>query len=135
MADDVLTRLTERFGAKPTTAEDENPVESDAGAFGFLRGARDRGLMLEFRLKDGRVCAYSYSLLDRLVYDPSDGLRLRFAGQEVHVTGRRLNERNSSISLVEAVIRHRATWIKEASRADGFAATASDILVDSIRLP
>ena len=36
----------------------------DFGAFGWLRGIRDRAIMLEIRHRDGRVPAFGYAWLD-----------------------------------------------------------------------
>jgi hypothetical protein len=135
MNDEVVARFAERFAVKPALAADEAPAEESTGAFGFLRGARDRALMLELRFKHGEIHAFSYSLLDRLSFDPSDGLRLKFAGQEVHIMGQRLNDRSSGIGLIDAVLKHRATWIQEASRADAMAPFAAGPLIESIRMP
>ena len=135
MNDKVMMRFSDRFAAKPAAEPEPEAEVISLGAFGYLRGVRDRALMLELRLKDGCVHALSYSLLDRATLDPSDGLRLRFVGQEVHITGQRLNDRSSGIGLFEAIVRHRATWIQEASRADTFAPSAFGPLIEAIRMP
>jgi hypothetical protein len=48
---------------------------ADLGAFGFLRGVRDRAVMLELRWKDGSVVAFAYAWLERAGFDPSEGSR------------------------------------------------------------
>jgi hypothetical protein len=133
MNDEVLTRFAERFAtaAEPQAAESEQ--EENAGAFGFLRGARERALMLEFRLKDGRALALSYALLDQASFDPSDGIRLKFSGQEIRLAGRLLNERSGpSAPLFDAIVRHRVTWIKESSRAELLETRPNVLIVESI---
>lgn len=75
--------------------------------------------MLELCKKDGSSIALSYSVLDRAVFDLSDGVRLRFPGVDVHIVGRRLNDSvDRCLRLYELLLRHRVTWIQEASRAD-----------------
>jgi hypothetical protein len=133
MNDDVLTRFVDQFtsSADPQPVEEES--EENAGSFGFLRGARERALMLEFRLKDGSSVAFSYALLDRASFDRLDGIRLRFAGQEVHVKGQSLNHRSGSRArLFDAILRHKVTWIQESNRAELLQAPTGALFVDSI---
>jgi hypothetical protein len=136
MNDEVLTRFADRFAAaaEPQAADSEQEV--NAGAFGFLRGARERALMLEFRLKDGNSKAYSYALLDRATFDASDGIRLRFSSEEVRVTGQALKGGSGSgaASLFELILRHKATWIQESSRADYLQTQPGSPIVESISI-
>ena len=135
MADETLTRFLDRFAPPPEeSAVEEAEPETDAGAFGYLRGVRDRALMLELRLRDGNVVALSYALLDRADFDPSDGIRLRFAGQEVVIRGRRLQDPIGGVRLFDMVCRHRATWLREGSRSDSIGETNDRTHVDAIRL-
>lgn len=133
---DVLTRFADRFAQTAESLVAEEGQEENARAFGFLRGARERALMLEFRLKDGRVVALSYALLDRATFDPSEGIRLRFAGEEVRIAGQALNERLPSgvQPLFELVLRHKATWIQESSRADFLQAQPGSPIVELISI-
>jgi hypothetical protein len=41
----------------------ETEAPDDLGAFGWLRGVRDRALMLELRRKDDSVMAFAYAWL------------------------------------------------------------------------
>lgn len=134
MNDSVLSRLSERLGATETLNASED-LEEDVGAFGCLRGLRDRALMLELRLKDGRIVALSYALLDRATFDPSDGIRLQFSDQEVHLSGRALNQPSpAGLSVFSAIVRHRASWIRESSRADAFESLTGVTIVESISI-
>ena len=49
-------------------------------AFGFLRGVRDRAIMLELRHRDGRISAVGYAWLSGAEFDPSAGITLSFGG-------------------------------------------------------
>ena len=46
-------------------AHDEAEALQDLGAFGWLRGVRDRAVMLELRQKDGGIVAFPYAWLER----------------------------------------------------------------------
>lgn len=136
MSDKGLARFTDRFSVAPEPAAAQPDAESEevsAGAFGYLRGVRDRALMLELRFKDGSVIALSYAMLDRASFDPSDGIRLRFPGQEVLIAGQHLNE-GRGVGLFDAIVRHRAVWIREASRADLLDTRRAGAIVEAIRL-
>jgi hypothetical protein len=112
--------FAERLRKEPEVIESAEP-EASVSAFGYLRGVRDRAPMLELRKKDGSSIALSYSVLDRAAFDPSDGVRLRFPGADVHLVGRRLNDPvDRGLRLYELLLRHRVTWIQEAGRADAY---------------
>ena len=116
-ANSVLDRYTNRVASSESV-----PLEADAaddlGAFGWLRGVRDRAIMLELRRKDGKVTAFAYAWLERAEFDPSDGITLHFAGKEVKITGRNLNAENQpSIRLFNGILRHRVPWVQEADGA------------------
>lgn len=112
----ILKRYT---GGK--AAIDESLVENDAeplddlGSFGWLRGIRDRAIMLELRHKDGTITAHSYAWLEKAEFDPSDGITLHFGGKTVRITGRNLNaESRPNVRLFSGIARHRVPWIQEA---------------------
>lgn len=133
MNDRPPMKFTDRFAPpQPPPPVDDDP-QDDVGAFGFLRGVRDRALMLELRFKDGGAIAVTYSLLDRVTYDASDGIRLYFPRWQVRITGRSLNEsHNGRMRLFDAIQRHRATFIQEASRADLMEARPGVPVIESI---
>lgn len=136
MNDKGLARFTDRFSQAPEPEAPQHEAESEevsSGAFGYLRGVRDRALMLELRFKDGRVIAFSYAMLDRASFDPSEGIRLRFPGQEVLIVGQHLNK-GRGVGLFDALVRHRAAWIQEASRADLLSSRGDGPLIDAIKL-
>jgi hypothetical protein len=87
----------------------------DLGTFEFLRGIRDRAVMLELRHRDGRVTRLIYAWLRCADYDPSDGITLNFGGETVKITGRNLNvEVRPNVRLFAGIVRHRVPWIQEA---------------------
>ncbi len=65
--------------AKPGAEETDAP--DDLGAFGLLRGIRDRAISLELRLKDGSIEAFPYAYLSHARFDPSEGIELQFGGK------------------------------------------------------
>jgi hypothetical protein len=131
----VLQRYVTGRDSRPGVAG--NHAEADAcddlGAFGWLRGIRDRAVMLELRRKDGSIVAIGYGWLDRVQFDPSEGITLSAAGQKIRIRGRNLNaEIRPSVRLFEGIARHRVPWIREADRSAGLQAGDRDTVVDSI---
>jgi hypothetical protein len=105
----------------------------DLGAFGWMRGIRDRAVSLELRRKDGSILAIGYGWLERVQFDPSEGITLSAAGQKIRIRGRNLNaEIRPSVRLFEGLARHRVPWIREADRSAGLQAGDRDTVVDSI---
>jgi hypothetical protein len=92
----------------------------DLGCFGWLRGVRDRALMLELRRKDGSIAAFPYAYIERIDFDPSQGITLQIMGKHVRIKGRNLNgESRPEVRLFNGITRHRVPWIQEhASRMD-----------------
>jgi hypothetical protein len=115
----VLSQFTSRLAAAPEKNEAEPETDAgqvdDLGAFGWLRGIRDRAIMLELRRRDGSVVALGYSWLERIDFDSSAGITLKFAGQTVRIAGRNLNaELRPNVRLLDGLCRHRVPWIQEA---------------------
>jgi hypothetical protein len=116
MSDD-LQRL-KQFRAMPG---DSSELEEDdvSGVFGFLRGLKDKALMLELRLKSGNSESFSYAMLDRVSYDPTTGITLHFGVNTVHIYGQRLKtEVRPNVNLYEGLLRHRIAWIQESGQAE-----------------
>lgn len=135
MAETLLERLS-------STRRESEPRDYDAdelldlGSFGWLRGVRERAIMLEFRLKDGRITAFSYAWLERASYDPSKGITLRFAGTEVHVSGRNLDvEPRPTVQLFAGIVRHRVPWIAESSAAGSMDLCKKSLVIERIFVP
>jgi hypothetical protein len=105
----------------------------DLGAFGWLRGIRDRAIMLELRRKDGNILAVGYSWLERAEFDPSSGITLHVGDTKVHIAGRNLNGTpDTTFRLFEGLTRHRVPWIKEGGQADFLGTEHTTCLVESI---
>jgi hypothetical protein len=115
--------------------EGEDDTLADLGAFGWLRGVRDRAVMLELRRKDGSSVALAYAWLERADFDPSDGIMLKFGGSTVKITGRNLNaEARPNIRLFAGIVRHRVPWIQEADRPMAMGAGREAVVIEAISL-
>jgi hypothetical protein len=133
----VLAQFTSKLA--PTRSqtdpspETESGQEEDLGAFGWLRGVRDRAVMLELRRKDGSVVALGYSWLERIEFEPSSGITLRFAGQTVKIAGRNLNtELRPNVRLLDGLCRHRVPWIQEADEPSSLRADRRAIVIEHV---
>ena len=132
MNESVLQKYT---GRRPEDLAFERQTDDvdGTGAFGWLRGIRDRAVMLELRKKDGSILALSYSWLERAEFDPSKGITLHMAGRAVRIKGRNLNKATAErVGLFEGISRQRIPWVAETGSASGFAKPESDVLVAAI---
>jgi hypothetical protein len=136
MIDKVLSRYAKPHSELEVTPATEPDMPDDLGAFGWLRGVRDRAIMLELRHKDGRVTALGYAWLERADFDPSEGITLRFTGQTtVRIAGSNLNaESRPTVRLFSGIVRHRVPWIQEAGGADAMEAPSGKTVVEVIKL-
>jgi hypothetical protein len=133
MTDRLLDKCTKRPATDAPKPESETDESENCGCFGWLRGVRDRSLMLELRKKDGHVLAVGYSWLERVEFDPSEGITLHLPGRKVKITGSGLNtDARPTIRLFDGIIRHRVPWIREAGRAESLKSDADAVVVESI---
>ena len=118
MSDRLLERVVRRRAANTN----DDPILEDAddlGCFGWLRGVRDRSIMLELRKKDGHTLAIGYAWIERVELVPHEGITLHLPGRKVRITGSGLNvEARPTVRLFDGIIRHRVPWIREADRAE-----------------
>lgn len=129
----TLSRLVGRPGLDAYLREPEEGSCEDLGCFGYLRGVRERAVMLELRKKNGNILAIGYSWIERIEFDPSSGIVLHSAGQRVSIAGRHLNgPEGATAKLFEAMTRHRVPWIHEVERVRELAAGGDVCVVDSI---
>lgn len=131
----VLHRFAPKVGATPggPSLVADLDATDDLGAFGWLRGIRDRAVMLELRRKDGEILAVGYGYLDHAAFDPSQGVTLSVAGKKIRIKGRNLNaEVRPTVRLFEGIARHRVPWVQEADRGSGMAADERDTVIDAI---
>lgn len=135
MTDRLLDKYTSRVGRGGTAAADASPARpeseeiEDHGCFGWLRGIRDRAVMLELRKKDGRILAIPYGWIERIEYDPDKGIVLVCGGKSISISGHGLaSDAPAASSLLSGLIRHRVPWVRE---APGMLATSgqSDLCV------
>ncbi len=141
MSDSILDRFTDAqnrpddfWHRRPLTA---SPVEDaepdDLGTFGWLRGVKERALMLELQRSDGNILAIGYSWLERAEFNPSSGITLHAAGRQVHLRGRNLNaEVRPAVRLFQGLVSHRVPWIRELRRADEFSKLEHIAVVECI---
>ncbi len=132
MTDSVLQKLASRTGESAELSLEAEQLD-DLGAFGWLRGVRDRAVMLELRKKDGNILAVGYAWLDKAEFDPSQGITLSLGGQKIIIRGRNLNaETGQNARLFQGICRHRVPWIQEADEPTAMEARNSAVLVEEI---
>ena len=135
MTDRTSDSYAGREGVKGTNGADRHDEQEvdDLGTFGFLRGSRERATMLELRKKDGSILAVGYGWLEKLEFDPSDGITLHLPGQTIRIKGRNLNQEvHPKVRLYEAICRHRVPWLREAEEAESFTAAEQEVMIESI---
>lgn len=135
MTDRLLDKYTKRVPASdaPPT-ETESDEAENLGCFGWLRGVRDRSLMLELRKKDGHVLAIGYSWLERVEFQPDEGITLHLPGRKVRIKGSGLNaDSRPTVRLFDGIIRHRVPWIRECDRTELLQFSDGGATIDSIR--
>lgn len=137
MNDSILNQFAPRSAVsmvRPDAQTDPEAVD-DFVTFGYARGARERVVMLEFRKRDGSVVALGYGWLERIEYDPSGCITLRFAGQTVKLHGRNLNaEARPNVRLVDGLVRHRVPWVREAGEPESMKAAPASVVVEEITI-
>ena len=120
---------------RPGPAEDDPDAADDLGAFGFLRGVKERAVMLDLRSRTGTRVAFPYTLLERVSFDPSDGLTLRFLGATVSVRGRNLAKPTpAGVSLLDALHRHRVPWLAESDELRAAVMSADAVVITGLEL-
>ena len=135
MSDKILERYSGRRSS--TDAEVAGGSEADGsedlGAFGWLRGPRERAVMLELRKKDGNILAIGYGFIDRIEFRPSDGITLHSGSQKITIKGRNLNaESRPQVRLFQGLTRHRVPWILERDVSSKLQAEQSAVIVEAI---
>ena len=132
--DGVLKNYATRIdpeGAEADLLDQE--VAEDLGCFGWLRGARERAVMLVLRKKSGDCLALSYGFIERIEFNPSEGIAITTATTTVQVKGRNLNsEVRSGVRLFEQLTRHRVGWIQEVGQAAAMQVLEKTCVVESL---
>lgn len=141
MSESILKRYTGRTveslaDARPVQTSGpatESDAADDLGAFGHLRGLRDRAIMLELRKKDGSITAIGYGYVERVEYEPSEGITLHVLGQKIRLRGRNLNaEIRPAVRLFEGITRHKVAWVRESDPRESMTAADGDTVIDVI---
>ncbi|MCC7390169.1 MAG: hypothetical protein IT431_15530 [Phycisphaerales bacterium] len=118
MQDSLVERYARRNPPLDPPAPEPEVTEADMGCFGWLRGVRERALMLELRKKDGHILALGYAWIERIEYQPERGITLHSPGRRVLLQGSGLNrEVRPLVSLFGGLLRHRVPWVREDDRA------------------
>jgi hypothetical protein len=120
-------------------APQSDDEECETPSFGFLRGIRDRALNIEFRRsKEGDEVSFPYCWLGLTRYHPSVGIQILFTGSELYLVtlrGRNLNSCMSGVSLYDrGLLRHRVTWVREASRDESRLLPESTCIIERIEI-
>lgn len=114
--------------------------ESEGRCYGYLRGVRERALVLEFRRqKEGDTVAFPYGWLGPSRYHPSLGILLVFSAGElfgVRIRGRNLNkESEKGISLFDrGIAKHRITYVSEMQEKESHTAGDQECVVERIEI-
>jgi hypothetical protein len=110
--------------AGAATKKEAEAEEVSCGAFGYLRGIRDRAAGLELRFRDGNTVWFPYGWMGPCRYDPSQGLLLKFSGDLVYLVLIRgsnldlpLNDGHMNLTA-GGLQRHRVVWIREMPKED-----------------
>jgi hypothetical protein len=130
MSDSVFNRYKAKIGDDPQPGEPE--AADDFVAFGWLRGIRERAVMLELRHRDGSSTAFGYTWLEKAAFDPSEGITLYFAGKKVRIIGRNLNGEISPLArLYHGILRQRVPWIQQADLSATITASDKNCLIET----
>jgi hypothetical protein len=127
--------IASRFAARsgPEGQESEEVVCDNLGCFGWLRGIRDRALMIELRKKTGVIQAIGYPWIERMEFDPSEGITLHLTGRQIKIRGKHLNgSAEFTARLFTGLTQHRVPWIQEMSMDGAFLVEGSACRVESI---
>lgn len=135
MSDSLLRKYTgsQLVEERVDLLDTEGEILDDLGVFGWLRGARDKAIMLELRKRDGNVMAVGYAWLERAEFDPSVGITLHVVGKTIRIKGRNLNlELRPNVRLFQGITRHRVPWIQEADGPTMMESQGKGTLVEKI---
>jgi hypothetical protein len=133
MNDSILRQLTDKNGNGQSRDGLIDEPPENLGAFGWLRGSRERAVMLELRRKDGSITSLGYAWLERADFDPSERITLKFTGQTVRLAGRNLNsEVRLDLRLYDGLVRHRVPWLQESDEPTAMAATKNATVIEKI---
>jgi hypothetical protein len=139
MNDRLMQRFTSLVREPGNEGSPEEPVletegVDDLGTFGWLRGMRERSVMLELRQRNGNALAIDYGGLE-IEFDPSEGIVLHtMSGRKVIIKGRNLNAAvRPTITLFGGLTRHRVPWVRESANSGAFQSDKSATVIEVIQ--
>jgi hypothetical protein len=128
----LLEKFTDRVALSDEPEAFADDVD-DLGAFGFLRGLHERSQMISLRRKSGEILAVGYSYIDRMSFDPSEGIALFCGARQIIIKGKNLNkEVRPLVSLFFGLTRFRVPWVAETDMAAALKAAKDAVTVESI---
>ncbi|MDP9175803.1 MAG: hypothetical protein M3O30_18335 [Planctomycetota bacterium] len=133
MSGELLKKYMGRGGENDVDGAAGTDESEDFVVFGWLRGARERAVSLELRRRTGNILAIGYGWIERLEFNPSEGIILHCGKQTIKVKGRNLNgDMRPQVRLFEGICRHRVPFIAEADQAAILQAGKNAIIIESI---
>lgn len=131
----LLDRYTSRVSDTAPTNVEEPDEADDLGAFGWLRGSRERAVCLQLRKKTGNIVAIPYALLEVYAFNPSEGITLKTVSQTIRIIGRNLNvECRPNLRLFDGITRNRVPWIQETQQLMSSGGADGVVVVEHIEL-
>jgi len=125
------SRISDLTGESGFSSDDQGA--EDCGCWGFLRGTRDRAVMLELRKKDGSIRAVGYSWIEAVDFDIDNGIALYYRDAVIRIKGRNLTvPGRQQTSLLGALIRHRVPWIVESDQKATLQADKDIVVIEAI---
>jgi len=132
MSDRLIDRYTQSSATSGTT-DDSGLEPEDLGCFGWLRGVRDRAIMLELRKKDGHILAIGYGWIERMEFVPEEGIVLHLPGRKISIKGSGLNsDTGTSARLFGGLTRQRVPWIRESDHSEHLRSEQSTVFIECI---
>lgn len=132
----AFQRYTNRHGESHHDADGADlETADDLGAFGWLRGTHSRAIMLEIRKRNGTRVAVAYAWIERIEFDPSEGITISSAKSRIRITGRNLNTAiGAQARLYECMTRQRVQWVQETEQMGLLAQPDSSCVIEAITL-
>jgi hypothetical protein len=135
MSDSVLGAFTQRLMHHEDHLGDDVDDSENCGAFGWLRGPKERAIFLEFRLKDGNVFAIGNTWLEKVSYNASEGITLKFTNHTIRILGRNFAvQMRPGLSLLNGILRHKVPWVSQADSAAAMVADKQAVVIERIEL-
>jgi hypothetical protein len=134
MSDNILSKFAARnTDPNRETGTDSDPDGSeDFGSFGWLRGQRERAVMIELRKKTGNILAIGYGWIERMEFDTAS-ITLHAGNSKIVIKGRNLNaEARPQMRLFQGLTKHKVTFIQEADHAASVQADKKSVVVESL---